>query len=343
MPDPDRPDLTHGPIAILGDGQMALVMADALATRGLGVRMWCPRPEDAVELARTREQAARLPGFRLASAVEVTGDLEGAVAGASAILNAIPTQYIRSVWSRLAGVLDPAPPVICVSKGIENGTLMLPSAVLASSVGRPLRICALSGPTIATELAGRLPASMLAAAEDEPLAEAVQDAFNVPWLRIYTHEDVVGVELAGAAKNVIAIAAGIIDGLGQGDNAKSALLARGLAEIARLGLALGARTETFFGLAGVGDLATTCFSPSGRNRTCGQRIGEGEPLEQVLSSTVSVVEGVPTTRAISELAESMGVDMPITRAVRSVLFDGLSPPEAIRALMARPSKAERVG
>ncbi|MHC4810669.1 MAG: NAD(P)H-dependent glycerol-3-phosphate dehydrogenase [Planctomycetota bacterium] len=343
MPVTDRPDLTRGPIAILGDGQMALVMADALAARGLGVRMWCPRAEDAADLARSREQAARLPGFRLASGVEVTGDLEGAVAGASAILNAIPTQYIRSVWSRLAGVLDPAPPVICVSKGIENGTLLLPSGVLASAVGRPLRVCALSGPTIATELARRLPASMLAASEDPGLAEAVQDAFNVPWLRIYTHEDVDGVELAGAAKNVIAIAAGIIDGLGQGDNAKSALLARGLAEIARLGQALGARTETFFGLAGVGDLATTCFSPSGRNRTCGQRIGEGEPLERILDSTVSVVEGVPTTRSIADLAERLDVDMPITRAVRSVLFDGVAPPEAIRALMARPSKAERVG
>lgn len=343
MPAPDRPDLTRGPIAILGDGQMALVMADALAARGLGVRMWCPRAEDAADLARSREQPARLPGFRLASAVEVTGDLDAAVAGASAILNAIPTQYIRSVWSRLAAVLDPAPPVICVSKGIENGTLLLPSGVLASAVGRPLRVCALSGPTIASELARRLPASMLAASEDAGLAEAVQDAFNVPWLRIYTHEDVDGVELAGAAKNVIAIAAGIIDGLGQGDNAKSALLARGLAEIARLGQALGARTETFFGLAGVGDLATTCFSPSGRNRTCGQRIGEGEPLERILDSTVSVVEGVPTTRSIADLAERLDVDMPITGAVRSVLFDGVAPPEAIRALMARPSKAERVG
>jgi glycerol-3-phosphate dehydrogenase (NAD(P)+) len=342
MPEATEPDLTRGPVAILGDGQMALVMADALIVRGHGVRIWCPLADQAASLAATRESPARLPGFRLADAVRVTADLDEAMAGASAVLNAIPTQFIRPVWSRAAARLEAGQPVICVSKGIEQGTLLRPSQVLEEAAGRELGVCALSGPTIAAELARRFPATMLAAADDPGVAAAVQDAFTVPWLRVYTHDDVHGVELAGAAKNVIALAAGILDGLGQGDNAKSALLARGLAEIARLGVALGARTETFFGIAGVGDLATTCFSPSGRNRTCGQRIGEGESLDAIIDSTVSVVEGVPTTRAINDLAGQLSVDMPITRAVHAVLFEGVTPIEAIRSLMDRPSKAERI-
>ncbi len=334
-------DLARGPLAILGDGQMALVMADALVARGLGVRIWCPLEGEADRLAAARESPARLPGFRLPEAVAVHGELAAAMDGASAILNAIPTQFIRGVWADAARHLD-GRPVICVSKGIEQETLLRPSQVLEEAAGDAPAICALSGPTIAAELARRLPATMLAASDDPGLAAAVQDAFTVPWLRVYTHDDALGVELAGAAKNVIALAAGILDGLGLGDNAKSALLARGLAEIARLGVALGARTETFFGIAGVGDLATTCFSPSGRNRTCGQRIGEGEPLATIIESTVSVVEGVPTTRAIAALAARAGVDMPITRAVHAVLFEGTAPEAALRELMSREPKAERI-
>ena len=204
-------------------------------------------------------------------------------------------------------------------------------------------MAALSGPTIAAELAVRKPAAMVAASADDALARLAQDLFSVDWLRIYRHDDVIGVELAGAAKNVIALAAGIVDGLRAGDNAKSALLARGLAEIARLGTAMGARRDTFFGIAGVGDLATTCFSPSGRNRTCGDRLGAGESLEQILETTVSVVEGVPTTKAVMAMARSHGVEMPITAAVHAILFEGLAPADAIRSLMGREAKAEEIG
>jgi glycerol-3-phosphate dehydrogenase (NAD(P)+) len=204
-------------------------------------------------------------------------------------------------------------------------------------------VAVLSGPTIAAELARRLPATMVAAAADPALAERVQRTFAMPWLRIYTNGDVMGVEIAGAAKNVVALAAGMVDGMELGSNAKSALLARGLAEIVRLGTALGARPETFFGIAGVGDLATTCFSPEGRNRSCGEALGRGEPLAQYLARTNSVVEGLATAHAILALAGRHGVEMPIVRAVESIVFHGKRPSDAIRDLMGREAGAERVG
>jgi glycerol-3-phosphate dehydrogenase (NAD(P)+) len=334
-------------VAIVGDGQMGLVMADALIERGMAVRLWGPFPEDIQPLAKTR-RSRRLPDYRLPDAVEVTADDATALVGASWILNAIPTQFIRRVWQRLGRHARPGVPVLCVSKGIENDTLLRPTQVIADVLGEwegsPARsMCALSGPTVAVELARRLPATMVAASEDVALAERVQELLDVSWLRIYRLDDAVGVELAGATKNVIALAAGMVDGLGVGDNAKSALLARGLAEIARLGVALGARVDTFFGIAGVGDLATTCFSPSGRNRTCGERLGKGETLQSILDSTVSVVEGVATTESVMALARRYSVDMPITAAVYAILFESLDPRDAIRALMEREQKAERIG
>ncbi|MDY7108858.1 MAG: NAD(P)H-dependent glycerol-3-phosphate dehydrogenase [Planctomycetota bacterium] len=334
-------------VAIVGDGQMGLVMADALAERGMSVRLWGPFAEDIEPLAETH-RSRRLPEYRLPEAVEVTADDAAALTGAKWILNAIPTQFIRPVWQRLGRHAPPGAPVLCVSKGIENDTLLRPTQVIADVLGEragsPARsMCALSGPTVAAELAKRLPATMVAASEDVSLAEQAQDLLDVPWLRIYRLDDEVGVELAGATKNVIALAAGMVDGLGVGDNAKSALLARGLAEIARLGVALGARVDTFFGVAGVGDLATTCFSPSGRNRTCGERLGKGETLDSILDSTVSVVEGVATTRSVNQLARRHAVDMPITAAVHGILFESLDPRDAIRALMEREQKAERIG
>lgn len=328
-------------VTILGAGQMGLVLADALVQGGSQVRLWGPHAEHVESLARTRRVPHRLPDFELPAEVEVTASDSHAAADAQWLLNAVPAQYIRGVWQRMAAHL-PASPVICVAKGVETGTLLRPSEVLhevLSEQGRP-PICALSGPTIAAELAERLPATMVAAAEDLSIAERVQKLFDAPWLRVYRSDDLAGVELAGATKNVIALAAGMVDGLGIGANAKSALLARGLAEITRLGQALGARMETFFGVAGVGDLATTCFSPHGRNRTCGERLGRGETLADILASTVSVVEGIATTKSVTTLAQRHDVDMPITRAVHAILFDDLPAREAIRQLMSRQQKAE---
>ena len=332
-------------ITVIGDGQMGLVMADAFQRGGSEVRVWGPFPDDLDSLEKTR-QTSRLDDFSLDPAIRVEKDPEAAVAGASLLVNAIPTQFIRTVWSKLGSGIGGIP-VVSVAKGIENESLLRPTEIILETVeslgvsAGPLS--ALSGPTIANELVHHLPAAMVAASLEEDLSNKVQAWLNVPWLRIYTHNDLVGVELAGATKNVIALAAGMVDGLGAGDNAKSAVLARGLSEITALGEALGARIETFFGVAGVGDLATTCFSPHGRNRTCGEAIGRGMTLEAFLESSGCVIEGVATTRSIVMLADRYKVEMPITRAVHAILFDGMAVDDAIRKLMQRDPKAESIG
>ncbi len=330
---------------------MALVLADALATRRVPTVIWSPFGKDAEALRSTR-LSPRLPGFRLANDIEVTADDRAAFAGATLIISAIPTQFLRQVWLRLRPALQqsatgsPMAPIVSVTKGFEIGTGLRPTQIIADALALPAndpRLCVLSGPSVAAELARRLPASLVVAADDQVLARRVQELFRVPWLRVYRLDDVIGVEVAAAAKNVIALAAGMIDGMGAGANAKSALLARGLAEIARLGQTMGGRIETFFGVAGVGDLATTCFSPEGRNRTCGERLGRGEKLDHVLHSMKSVVEGVPTAQSLVELARRMKVEMPITQAVHAILSQRLSPAEAIRGLMDREPKVEKVG
>jgi glycerol-3-phosphate dehydrogenase (NAD(P)+) len=234
-------------------------------------------------------------------------------------------------------------PICSVAKGIENHTLLTPTRVLrdvldAGETRRP--IAALSGPSIAPEVARKLPATVTVASDDAAFARRVQRMFNRPYFRVYTNPDLIGVEIAGATKNVIAIAAGILDGLGTGDNAKAALLTRGLSEITRLGVALGARAETFAGLAGFGDLVTTCISPIGRNRSFGEAVGRGKTVADALGATESVVEGVATTASVVELAAKVGVDMPITRAVHAVLLGHRNPAQAIAELMARPLKQE---
>lgn len=340
------------PITILGDGQMGLFCAALLAnqpeTLGIGhVTLWGYESKPILALAQTRV-SPRLDMVRLPERVRVTPDDAAALDGASLIVAAVPTQYIRSVMDRLRCHVPPGVPVVSVSKGFETSTLLRPTQVILDALGddparTPRSTAVLSGPTIAPELGRCLPATMLSASTDDALAQRVQSLFTTSWLRIYTSPDPVGVEVAGAVKNVIAIAAGIIDGLQAGYNAKSALLARGLAEITRLGTALGAKPETFFGIAGVGDLATTCFSPEGRNRSCGEALGKGEKLDDYLRRTNSVVEGVATTLSVTELSKKLGVEMPITHAVHAVLYEGLDPIDAISRLMSRRVKAETVG
>lgn len=322
-------------IAVVGDGQMGLVLAEQLACAGHEVVLWGPFAEGLASLAASR-RSARLPDVVLDERIAIEADPARAIARADLLVSAIPVQFLRSVWTRFPAA---DAPIVSVSKGIETTTLERPSEILAE-LRDGAATCVLSGPTIASELARRLPATMVAASDDAALASDVQSLFLAPWMRVYTSADPLGVEIAGAAKNVIAIAAGILDGLDAGFNAKSALLARGLAEIVRLGQALGARPETFAGIAGVGDLATTCFCPEGRNRTCGEAIGRGVPLEAHLASIESVVEGVETSKAIARLAAAHGVEMPIADAVRRVLFEGLSPREALAGLMQREVGAE---
>jgi len=329
---------------------MGLVCAGILThpeNKRAEVVMWGHSETEAGDLAQTRG-SARLPGFSLPDTVRVQIDEAKALAGVDLIVSAIPVQFTRETWTRIRPHVPLGAGVLSVAKGIETETMLRPTQIIADVLGddpdaKPRPLGCLSGPTIATELALCLPATMVAASDHPGFSEHVQDLFTTSWLRVYTNPDLIGVELAGATKNVIAIAAGIIDGLSAGHNAKSALLARGLAEIARLGTAMGARTDTFFGVAGAGDLATTCFSPEGRNRSCGEALGKGVRLADYLSESLCVVEGVETTRGVLALAEKYHVDMPITRAVHAVLFEGLDPVRAITMLMSREPRDERVG
>jgi len=339
-------------ITIIGDGAMATVCGMLLESRGCEVTIWGAFPEHVATVIQTRENTKYLPGYHIPDSIRLTSNDDQAFEGADLIVSAVPTQFVRSVWQRLAEHLPPEVPIGSVAKGIENDTLLRPSQVIANVLAEaghddpdkaPRPLGAISGPTIADELARRLPATVCAASDDPAFAKQMQQAFTCEWFRVYTNSDLLGVELAGATKNVIALAAGILDGLQAGNNAKSALLSRGLVEITRLGIAMGARQETFFGIAGVGDLATTCFSPTGRNRTCGEQLGKGRKIDDVLAGLNSVVEGVTTTRAVVALAEKYRVEMPITQAVHEVLFNDLDPIEAIGQLMTRQAKAEQIG
>ncbi|MEO1235373.1 MAG: NAD(P)H-dependent glycerol-3-phosphate dehydrogenase [Planctomycetota bacterium] len=332
-------------VSFVGDGAMATVLALLLESKGIPVTMWGPTADHVAEAIQTRENRRYLPGHPLPDGIRLTAADDNAFRDADLIVAAIPTQFLRPVWERLRSHVPPGVPVVSVAKGIEKNTILRPTQVLADVLGpndgRPF--AALSGPSVADELARCLPATVAAASDDTDVAERVQATFTTQWFRVYTNPDLLGVELAGALKNVIALAAGILDGLSAGNNAKSALLARGLAEISRLGTAMGATPETFFGLTGVGDLATTCFSPTGRNRTAGEMLGKGAKLNAVLENIPGVVEGVPTTQAVVQLARDHDVEMPITAAVHDVLFEGLDPLDAISNLMSRQPKTERVG
>ena len=331
---------------------MATVLALLLESRGLKVTMWGPTPDHVAETIQTRENRRYLPGHRLPEAIKLTARDDSVFTDADVVLASIPTQFVRKVWERLAPHCPAGLPVASVAKGIERNTLLRPTQIIADVLnasgadnpdGSPRPFASISGPTVADELAKCLPATVAAASDDAHFAQRLQASFSTNWFRVYTNPDLLGVELAGALKNVIALAAGILDGLQAGYNAKSALLSRGLAEITRLGTAMGARQETFFGLTGVGDLATTCFSPTGRNRSCGELLGRGKKLDAVLEQIPGVVEGVPTTEAVVKLAERYKVEMPITAAVHAVLFEGLDPLDAIARLMSRDPKPERVG
>lgn len=328
-------------ISIIGDGAWASVCAVMLCQNGHRVRMWSPFADAADALRATRRNDKYLPGVSLPESLEVTGDDAHALADADWAVQAIPTQFIRGAWKRLAPHCRVDMPICSVAKGIENRTLLRPTQVLLDVLGGAAsRACALSGPSIAPEIARGLPAAVVAAGQDAAFIERVQACISRPYFRVYTNNDLPGVELAGATKNVIAIAAGILDGMAVGDNAKAGLLTRGLVEITRLGLALKARAETFAGLAGMGDLVTTCISPVGRNRGFGEAIGRGKSVAQATAEAHGVVEGVATTASVVELAKREGVSMPITESTYSVLFANQSPREAITELMSRPLKSE---
>lgn len=327
-------------ITILGGGAMATACSILLAEHeDQDVALWVRNPDYADDMTRTRENKRLLPGVEIPDRVLITADVDEAAQGAEMLVAAIPTRYLREALEKLAPSLNDNRPVVSVIKGIENETFMRPSEIISDVLGNRA-VATLGGPSHAEEIARRLPASVVAASGDVSLAKEVQQRFNTDRFRVYTNQDVVGVELAGALKNVIAIAAGICDGLGFGDNAKSALLTRGVVEITRFGEALGAEPLTFAGLAGMGDLITTCISPYGRNRMVGERLGKGETLTQILDSMDAVAEGVTTTKSVYEMAEREDVEMPITAEVYAVLFENKPPEEATDSLMLRPTRRE---
>ncbi len=336
-------------ISIIGDGAMATVMAMLLCEKNRNVRMWSYDRRQLKQIESAGENIKFLTGYRLPKKLVFEPDDERIMADADLIVSAVPCQFVRQVFERLKHYVPDGVPIVSTAKGIENDTLLRPTQILTSvlfgsqAIGderRAMRFAVLSGPTIADELARKLPATACAAAADEQLAKDVQSAFNCSWLRVYTNTDIVGVELAAACKNIIAIAAGIIDGIGAGDNAKAALLCRGLAEITRLGIACGAKPQTFAGLTGLGDLVTTCISPKGRNRSFGERIGKGQTVEAAQRATESVIEGFATCKSVITLAEKYSVEMPITQAVYEVLFEDKPVQTAITDLMRRRLKAE---
>lgn len=326
-------------VAIIGDGQMATVCGILLADKGIRSRLWSVFRDNLEAMQSTRENRRYLPGVRLPDRLTCTAKAALALRGAEMIISAVPCQFMRAVWNQLAPIAPRDVPIVSVAKGIENDTLLRPTQIILDVLG-PAPVAALSGPSIATELSNRLPATVVAASNDQRLAELTQQTFATQWFRVYTNTDLIGVELAGAMKNVIALAAGVIDGLKAGDNAKAALLSRGLAEITRLGTAMGARRETFAGLAGLGDLVTTCISPLGRNRSAGEQIGRGKTVQDVTAATPSVIEGIPTTRSVYQLARRHNVPMPITEAVHAVLFEGKEVIRALSELMSRDLKGE---
>ena len=312
---------------------VAVVLAESTPAR---VSLWCRSAPRCEQIRHDRENRNLLPGVAIPDHVEITDSASEAVSGAELLVIGVPLVHLRETLSRLRLRVDV--PILSLCKGVERGTGKRATEILAELCGST-DLGTLSGPSHAEEVAQGKPTSVVVAAELS-LARRVQAMLTSDRFRVYTSDDVIGVELGGALKNVIGLAAGICDGLGFGDNAKSALLTRGLAEIARYGVARGADRITFDGLAGMGDLVTTCFSPHGRNRRVGERLGQGETLDQILSDFAGVAEGVETCRAVVPEARKLGVEMPITEAVHAVLFEGLAPLEAVTGLMMRPPRDE---
>jgi glycerol-3-phosphate dehydrogenase (NAD(P)+) len=326
--------------AILGSGAWGTAVAMILAQNPEHhVALWSARPENAAWHTR-RENVRLLPGVAIPPSILLTTDIQEAVERADMLIAAIPTVHLRATLQRIAGAVPKATPLVSLAKGLETQTFRRPTEIALEALG-PRSVACLSGPSHAEEVARGLPTTLVAASEDLPLARSMQQAFSTERFRVYTNLDLVGVELAAALKNVIGIAAGINDGLGFGDNSKSALLTRGLAEMARFGVALGARADTFWGLAGMGDLITTCISRHGRNRAIGERLARGEALSDIQASTATVAEGVFTARSVYEKSQRMGLPMPISTEVYRVLYEQKNPRAAVTDLMLRELRSEQ--
>ena len=326
-------------IAVIGDGGWGTTLAILLSKKGFDVSLWSAFPEYASVVKTTRENVKFLPGVKIPAEIEVTGSLIEALKDRGLVVLATPSQFMRGVLNKLKSQDISDKRFVSVTKGIENGTLKRMSEVITECLGKQ-KLAVLSGPTIAHEVANLSPTSAVIASDDKELAKDAQEAFMTDRFRVYTSDDMLGVEIGGSIKNIIAIAAGALDGLGFGTNAKAALLTRGLVEIVRLGVAMGAKRETFYGLSGLGDLTTTCVSQYSRNRWLGEEIGKGKKFSDVLKETDMVVEGVATAKAAYDLAKKYNVEMPITTEIFKVLYENKDPKIAVHDLMTRSAKSE---
>lgn len=330
-------------IAVIGAGAWGTALAKLLAEKGLAIRLWAFEPDVARSINHAHENPIFLKGITLPATLTATSSLADALEGCNGVLFVTPSHVARTVLRNLAACLTNPIPLISATKGIEEDTGKLITQIMEEVLPTPMHrmLMALSGPSFASELSAGRPTAVCLAGTDEHLVRHFQRALMTPTFRVYADTDVIGVQLGGALKNVIALAAGVVDGLDLGLNARAALITRGLAEIVRLGTAIGADPRTFYGLSGVGDLLLTCTGTLSRNHTVGVRIGKGEPLDAIVGGSHTVAEGVRTARAASELARRYGVTMPITEEINAVLFEHKSCRKAVSDLMERDAKTEK--
>jgi glycerol-3-phosphate dehydrogenase (NAD(P)+) len=338
----ERLDPAAARVAVVGAGSWGTALADLLGRKGYAVDLWVFEPEVREMIALRRENPVFLPGVALSHNLRPSGDLAGVVAGKDLVVVVVPSHVMRVTAAGMAASLAPETRIVSASKGIEEQTQLTMSGVLQQTLPGidARRLAVLSGPSFAREVARGVPTVVTVASRDAATAQFVQRVFATPSFRVYTGRDLIGVELGGAVKNVVAIAAGIVDGLGLGLNTRAALITRGQTEIRRLGLRLGANPRTFTGLAGMGDLILTCTGDISRNHSVGRQLGEGRRLAEILSGMSMVAEGVKNARAVHDLARRLGVEMPICHAVFRILYEDLSADEALRRLMTRDLKEE---
>lgn len=326
-------------VSVIGAGSWGTALAILLTGNGHETILWSHRKDQALELSQTREHKAKLPQVKLPENLEITADLEKAAAGRDVLVLAVPSVAVRETAKKLRPYVSFGQLIVNVAKGIEAHTLTTLTDMIEEEIPG-VHACVLSGPSHAEEVSRGLPTTCVVGAKDKATAEYLQNIFMSPVFRVYISPDILGIELGGALKNVIALAAGTADGLGYGDNTKAALITRGITEIVRLGVAMGAKAETFYGLSGIGDLIVTCASKHSRNRKAGFLMGQGRNMEQAMAEVNMVVEGVHSAKAGLELSQKYQVEMPIIEQVNKVLFDGKDPAEAVRELMVRDKKIE---
>jgi len=326
-------------IAILGDGGWGTTLAILLSKKGYAVTLWGAFSAYTKTMVKTRYNPKFLPGIKIPRQIEITNDIKSAVDDKEIIVLAVPSQYTRLTLRKISGCFAKKTIFLSVTKGIEIGSSKRMSEVIRAELG-PVKLAVLSGPTIASEVAKEVPTAAVAASADKRIRKTIQTIFSTKRFRVYTNPDVIGVELGGSLKNVIAIACGVSDGLGFGTNTKAAILTRGIAEISRLGEAMGAKLETFSGISGLGDLVTTCISKQSRNRSVGELIGKGKNLKEIYRNMQMVAEGVPTAKSAYALSLKYNIEMPIIKEVYHLLYKNKSPRQAVNDLMTRKSKEE---